>query len=258
MEARIVTAPRSTGHDRVVAHDPAEGPDPAGDADGPGAGLAGRLLVASTRLGDPNFEGGVIIVLDHGEEGALGLVLNQPTHVPVSEILEAWQAQADLAAPGVVHRGGPVSPDAVIGLARVARSTDAGTGDKADADADGDAVQDIATGAVQDTEAAPGTADAPAGRGWRPVTAAVGTVDLSVAPDDQPRPLAGARLFSGYSGWAPGQLEAELEDRAWFVLPALEADVFCTDAERLWHDVIRRQGGRLSMLATYPRHPTLN
>ncbi|HUY22158.1 MAG TPA: YqgE/AlgH family protein [Acidimicrobiales bacterium] len=187
----------------------------------PAADLTGRLLVASTRLGDSNFEGTVTLLLDHGPEGALGVVLNQPTPVPVGEILAPWQEEAERVPPGVVFRGGPVSPDAVIGLARAAAPVE-------------DAL------------------------GWRSVMASVGTVDLAVGPEAQPVVLAGARLFSGYAGWAPDQLESELGERAWFVLEALESDVFCTDADRLWHDVLRRQGGELSLLAAYPKHPTLN
>ena len=210
----MADAGRAAGQRWVVARRPSSGPwDPPDH-------LAGRLLVASTRLGDPNFEGAVVLVLDHGPPGALGVVLNQPTPVPVAEILEPWQDQADLAPPGVVFRGGPVSPDVVVGLAR----------------------------------AAPGVV-APE---WRAVTASVGTVDLAVPPDAQPVPLAGVRLFSGYAGWAAGQLESELAERAWFVLDVVEADVFCADGERLWHDVMRRQGGELSLLAAYPKHPTMN
>jgi len=178
--------------------------------------------VASTRLGDPNFERAVVLVLDHGDDGALGVVLNRPTHVPVGEILEPWRDQAEMVPPAVVFRGGPVSPDAVIGLARAASAE---------------------------------TASAAA---WRVVIPTVGTVDLSVPPERQPLELQGARLFWGYSGWAPDQLEAELVEGAWFVLDAVAADVFGAEAERLWHDVMRRQGGELSLLATYPSHPSLN
>lgn len=197
----------------------------AGRSSDPGSSgpeLTGRLLVASTKLGDPNFERAVVLVLDHGADGALGVVLNRPTPVPVGEILGPWQDQARLAPPEVVFRGGPVSPDAVIGLARPATVADV------------------------DTEE------------WRPVVASVGTVDLSVAPLDQPVVLGGARLFSGYAGWAPDQLEAELAEGAWFVVDAMAADVFCDDADRLWHDVMRRQGGELSLLAGFPPHPSLN
>ncbi|HTZ08409.1 MAG TPA: YqgE/AlgH family protein [Acidimicrobiales bacterium] len=188
--------------------------------DGARPPLPGRLLVATTRLGDPNFEGTVVLVLDHGPPGALGIVLNRPTPVPVGEILAPWQDQADLVPPGVVFRGGPVAPDVVIGVAR--------------------------------------PAGPPPAEGWRAVVGEAGTVDLAVAPEDQRCALAGARLFSGYAGWSEGQLEAELDEDAWFVLDAAEADVFSADAERLWHDVLRRQGGELSLLAGYPRHPNLN
>jgi putative transcriptional regulator len=188
----------------------------------PGGSLTGRLLVASTKLGDPNFDRSVVLLLDHGDEGALGVVLNRPTLVPVDEILEPWQAQTRLAPPDVVFRGGPVSPDAVIGLARAASTPDI------------------------------------SGAPWRVIVPSVGTVDLSVPPDSQAVVLSGARLYSGYSGWAPDQLEAELAEGAWFVLDAVAADVFCADADRLWHDVMRRQGGQLSLLATYPSHPSLN
>ena len=181
--------------------------------------LSGRLLVATPLLGDPNFRRTVILIVeDEPEEGTLGVVLNRPTEVQVGQVLESW---TDLVTgPSVVFRGGPVSPDVVVGLAR----------------------------------AAPGVV-APE---WRAVTASVGTVDLAVPPDAQPVPLAGVRLFSGYAGWAAGQLESELAERAWFVLDVVEADVFCADGERLWHDVMRRQGGELSLLAAYPKHPTMN
>lgn len=56
--------------------------------------LTGRLLVATPALADPNFDRAVVLLLDHDEEGSLGVVLNRPTPVDVSDILEAW---ADLA-----------------------------------------------------------------------------------------------------------------------------------------------------------------
>jgi len=197
------------------------------EAGPPDAALTGRLLVASTKLGDPNFERAVVLVLDHGEDGALGVVLNRPTPVPVGEILEPWADQARRTPPDVVFRGGPVSPDAVIGLARPAVAA-------AGPPASGGAVP------------------------WHEVVPSVGTVDLSVLPHDQLVELGGARLFSGYSGWAPDQIEAELVEEAWFVLDAMADDVFCPEPERLWHDVMRRQGGALSLLATYPSHPSFN
>jgi putative transcriptional regulator len=59
-------------------------------------------------------------------------------------------------------------------------------------------------------------------------------------------------VFQGYSGWAPGQLDAELSVGAWMVLPAEPADVFGPSPETLWRDVLRRQGGRTAWLANAP------
>jgi putative transcriptional regulator len=183
--------------------------------------LTGRLLVASPQLGDPNFDRSVVLLLDHGPDGALGVVLNRPTGLPVDEILDAWRTEALATPPGVVFRGGPVSPDAVIGLART----------EAD-DADGSL--------------------------WRLVLDGVGTVDLAVAPDDQPVAVAGVRMFAGYAGWSPDQLEEELREGAWIVVDALLTDVFTSEADALWHDVLQRQGGTLALLAGYPPHPSVN
>lgn len=79
--------------------------------------LAGQLLVATPALADPNFERSVVLLLDHGDEGALGVVLNRPTPVDVSEVLEPWAALA--GDPGVVFQGGPVALDAALALAVV-------------------------------------------------------------------------------------------------------------------------------------------
>ena len=196
--------------------DPPEGAD---------ASAKGRLLVATPQLTDPNFTRTVVLVLEHDQPGAVGVVLNRPLHVEVGEILDPWSELAGAATPAVVFSGGPVSPDAVIGLARPV----------------------------------PGIADPQ----WRPVVdgdaaGGAGVVDLSLAPVDQPVPLQSARLFSGYAGWAPGQLEGELEDGGWFLVDAVTDDVFAAEPDRLWHDVLQRQGGSLAMLAAYPPSPSVN
>lgn len=77
--------------------------------------LTGRLLVATPALTDPNFDRAVVLLLDHDEEGSLGVVLNRPTPVGVGDILEGW---GELAGdPGVVFQGGPVSLDSALGVA---------------------------------------------------------------------------------------------------------------------------------------------
>jgi putative transcriptional regulator len=85
-----------------------------------------------------------------------------------------------------------------------------------------------------------------------------GTVDLADDPFDVGVALVSLRVFAGYAGWAPGQLEAELEQGAWFVVTLDPADPFVTTPENLWRDVLRRQRGRLSLFANYPEDANLN
>src|SRR3954464_13149897 len=80
------------------------------------ASLVGRLVVAAPVMVDPNFDHTVVLVLEHGREGALGVVLNRPTETDVFEALPRWESLA--AEPTVIFVGGPVSPSAAICLAR--------------------------------------------------------------------------------------------------------------------------------------------
>jgi putative transcriptional regulator len=175
-------------------------------------------------LGDPNFRRTVVLVVeDEPDEGTLGVVLNRPTEVPVGQVLEPWD---DLAsAPSVVFQGGPVSPNSALGLAIV-----------------------------------PGDEEPV---GWRalesPVLVArIGLVDLETPPQLLAGGIASFRVFAGYAGWGPGQLQAEIEEGAWYVLPAEPADPFGPEPRRLWQAVLRRAGGTLALVATYPDDPSLN
>ena len=179
--------------------------------------LRGRLLVATPPLVDPNFDRTVILLLEHGDEGALGIVLNRPSDTVLATVLPEWCEHA--SAPGVVFSGGPVAPEAVIALAR---------------------------GGTDATE------------GWLPVLGEVGTVDVGRDPDDLGQQLDALRVFVGYAGWAPGQLELELEQEAWFVVPTQSDDPFSSHPDRLWRDVLRRQRGRIAMFANYPEDPSVN
>lgn len=180
--------------------------------------VRGRLLVATPSLYDPNFFRAVVLVLEHGEDGALGVVLNRPSDAAVGETLPGWGRVA--SEPDVVFVGGPVSPDAAIGVARV--------------------------GEVNDAE------------GWAPLFGHLGTVHLGRDPLDLPVDVQNLRVFAGYSGWSEGQLDGELDAGGWFVVDAAPDDVFTSEPDRLWVSVLRRQGGRLAMFASAPPHPSLN
>jgi putative transcriptional regulator len=182
------------------------------------ASFSGRLLVAAPSLLDPNFARTVVLILDHDEDGALGIVLNRPSEVDVADVLPGWEQVT--AAPTVLFGGGPVEPTAVIGLGR-ARG-------------------------------------APPEDGWEPITGRIRAVDPTEDPSLTAIDVDVVRLFAGYAGWGPGQLEAELDDDAWFVLDPRDDDPFSDQPDRLWHRVFERQGGELRLLATFPADPSLN
>ncbi|MCW2839749.1 MAG: YqgE/AlgH family protein [Aeromicrobium sp.] len=93
--------------------------------------------------------------------------------------------------------------------------------------------------------------------GWRQMAGRVGLVDL-----DGPLPaggeLAGLRVFAGYAGWGPEQLESELAEGAWLEVEALDADLISPQPENLWRDVLRRQAGDLRFWTTFPADPSTN
>ena len=67
------------------------------------------------------------------------------------------------------------------------------------------------------------------------------------------------RVYAGYAGWGPGQLEGELEDEGWIVVEHPLADeLFSPGPDGLWHDVLERQGGQLALVARMPLDPSLN
>ncbi len=171
--------------------------------------IAGRLLVATPLLVDPNFWRCVVLILQHDDDGALGVVLNRPTPEPVAIHIPAWGAVA--AAPGTVHIGGPVDPQIAIGLA---------------------------TGHIGEPTSVPG----------------LSIVDLEGEPAPE---LSSVRIYSGYSGWGPGQLEAEIAEGSWYVVPAAPDDPF-DRPEGQWSRVLRRQRGNLSLVSTYPEDVALN
>lgn len=185
---------------------------------------AGRLLVATPLLGDPNFRRAVVLIVEHeAVEGTLGVVLNRPTKVGVGQVLEQWTELA--TRPSVVFRGGPVAPNSALALALV-----------------------------------PGK-DEPLG--WRaldgaPALARLGLLDLDAPPRLLAPAIQSLRVYAGYAGWSPGQLQAEIDEGAWYVVGAEPGDVFAAEPEQLWRTVLRRQEGELAFLATYPDDPGLN
>lgn len=92
---------------------------------------------------------------------------------------------------------------------------------------------------------------------WEPILGSLGFVDLAQAPSDFPG-VEDLRVFSGYAGWGPDQLDLEIAVGSWFPVPASIDDVFDPVPHTLWHRVLRRQGSPLALYADYPEDPRMN
>lgn len=183
---------------------------------------AGRLLVSTPRLADPNFVRTVVLLLDHDENGSLGVVLNRPSPVPVADVLEDW---GDLATrPDVLFHGGPVSVDSALAVATLVPGQDP-TGDPV---------------------------------GFRRLFDDTGIVDLDTPPELLSGAIGQLRIFAGYAGWGVDQLVSEVEEGSWYVLPLEYGDLFGADPGALWARVLRRQPGELAWVSTRPADPTMN
>ncbi len=94
--------------------------------------------------------------------------------------------------------------------------------------------------------------------GFRAVEGRLGLLDLDTPVELLEGSLDGLRIFAGYAGWGAGQLDGEVEEGSWYVVPAQEPDVFRLDPATLWRDVLRRQPGELAWHSTRPLDPELN
>jgi putative transcriptional regulator len=181
-----------------------------------GESLKGMLLFSTPALFDTNFRRTVVLIAEHGEDGAMGLVLNRASETTVGE---AVPDLAEVVEPeSQVFVGGPVQPRAVLVLAEFDDPSVAATvvtGDIGFARADGD------------------------------------LADLAHA-------TRRTRVFAGYSGWAAGQLEAELEEDSWLVEPVEDIDVFPEPGEDLFGTALRTKGGHYRLLAMMPDDPRQN
>jgi putative transcriptional regulator len=93
--------------------------------------------------------------------------------------------------------------------------------------------------------------------GWRQMAGRVGLVDLE-GPVPRHGEFTGLRVFAGYAGWGPGQLEDELDEGAWLVIDARDEDLVSPQPETLWREVLRRLDTDARFLTTFPDDPSAN
>lgn len=168
----------------------------------------GKLLVAPRNAPDPHFAETVILLVQHDDHGSVGLIVNHQTKLPISRVLERWKQAKGSSAP--VYMGGPVELDNVLALLR----------------------------SIHKPEEA---------------TQVIGDICLSssrkVVEQELEAGVGGDRfrLYLGYCGWGPGQLEHELALHVWHILTANGSLVFDSDPGSLWSRLIARTEGQIAL-----------
>jgi putative transcriptional regulator len=170
----------------------------------PAEGVANAIfLVASTSLKEPTFRQTVVLVTQPARGGPWGVIINRPLEQRLGEVFTEYETLKDRKE--VLHFGGPVQRDGLVFLVRTS---------------------------APPPRAAPVLHD----------VYFVSDLDWIDGLFRRPEPTQGLRVYHGYSAWAPGQLQKELERGGWHVVPADAATVFDTDPARIWPELIQRAG----------------
>lgn len=169
----------------------------------------GTFLIAPRKAADPNFAGTVVLLVRADDSGALGLIINRPTELPVSRVLQDYKTARHVNARA--FSGGPVQGDALLALYRSSKNIDNASVVFQD-------VYLISTRAGLDRI-------------------------LKSKPD-----VRNFRVYLGYTGWGPGQLEHEMDLDVWRVLPADTASIFAPDPSSVWQHLIERTELRFAMV----------
>ena len=179
----------------------------------------GIFLVATPSLRDHNFRQTVILLCEHGEEGALGVIVNRPTKINITEVLP--QIPILEGQKHMVFSGGPVQRNHLLILYRTPEEPEN--------------THHVFNGVYLGGN----------------MTALEEIVKNPFSPDN-------FRAFMGYSGWAPGQLENEMESGSWLTLPADSSFMFDWDHTRVWTDILQSLGTQYQIYRDMPIDPQMN
>lgn len=179
----------------------------------------GIFLIATPGLRDPNFRQTVVLLCEHGPEGALGVVVNRPTQIRVAEMLPEVPVLEGQEL--VFFSGGPVQPNHVLFLYRMHE----------EASESHHVFDGVYLG---------------------------GDMDHLQRLFELPTGKDRFRAYAGYSGWSPGQLEAEMKTGSWLTMPADSTILFEKDPSRVWPELMRSLGEPYAFYAEMPPDPNLN
>ncbi|MES1243512.1 MAG: YqgE/AlgH family protein [Acidobacteriota bacterium] len=173
------------------------------------------LLLAMPQVVDPFFHKSVVLLLHHEEEGSFGFIVNRPTEIRLTEILQGMEVAWQGGQAAVAHFGGPVQPQlGTVLFAPGAAETEAAS------------------------EVLPGIS----------ITQHIG--DLSRLAETPPDDF---RLFLGYAGWSSGQLLQEILRNDWLTAPVRADLIFACDPEQVWCAALRSVGVDPSSLPSWTK-----
>lgn len=186
--------------------------------------LPGHFLIAESELGDPNFVETVVLMISHDAEGAFGLVVNRKSALTLGEAAPGYRESALAGLP--MYVGGPVEQEYLFTLHSGLPERQGGEFQKP-----------VVPGVVFDPD--------------------FQSLEKTVVENPGRKPPE-IRLFAGYSGWGAGQLEGELSEGAWVIMPATADLVFNPNPKEGWREALRRKGGVYWALAETGYKPSMN
>lgn len=175
----------------------------------------GKLLVAGRDLDDPNFARTVVLLVSLDDKGAVGLVVNRRTKVPVARALDDLKSAKD--RPDLLYSGGPVGRSDVLALARSRNK-------------------------IEDAEHIFGDVY---------LVNSAELLDKTMAATN----AESLHIYAGYAGWTRKQLEAEVEIGAWFIFPADSGTIFAANPQTVWQHFIERTEERVAGLTSLLWYP---
>lgn len=190
--------------------------------------LGGHFLISDIELVDPNFYRSVVLMITHDEQGAFGLVVNRPSKFALGEVIDGVEETPAASIP--VYVGGPVQQNALFVLRE----------------------QIIGRGPTEDTK------EPVEGVVFQPATSSI--IEYlknewgSLSEADRPA----VRMYAGYSGWAPGQVESELARDTWVVLKASRGIIFHPDPQGAWADALAKKGPLYQIILQTGFKPSMN
>ena len=168
---------------------------------------AGKFLVASRNLRDPNFAETVVLLVEFEEDGVVGLVINRRTRTPISRVLSVEEAKR---RPDPIYIGGPVEGTVVMALAR-------------------------------------SSADVAGAKRVFGDVYLISTKSLLAKSLASPIAASAFHVYLGYAGWSAPQLRHEMDLGGWYIFPGDAATVFDPDPSSLWNRLVEKTDTRIAM-----------